>query len=33
MDNVRKAVIAGTWYPGDPSRLKSDIEGYLIVRG
>ena len=29
MDNVRKAVIAGTWYPGDPSRLKSDIEGYL----
>ncbi|MBW2649031.1 MAG: AmmeMemoRadiSam system protein B [Deltaproteobacteria bacterium] len=29
MNNVRKAVIAGTWYPGDPARLKSDIERYL----
>ncbi|MCK4535151.1 MAG: AmmeMemoRadiSam system protein B, partial [Syntrophobacterales bacterium] len=29
MDNVRKAVIAGTWYPGDPAQLKADIERYL----
>ena len=29
MDNIRKAVIAGTWYPGDAARLKADIEQYL----
>jgi len=29
MDNVRKAVIAGTWYPGDSARLKADIDKYL----
>ncbi len=29
MDNVRKANIAGTWYPGDPAQLKADIERYL----
>ncbi|MEA1971087.1 MAG: AmmeMemoRadiSam system protein B [Thermodesulfobacteriota bacterium] len=29
MDNIRKPVIAGTWYPGDPAQLRSDIEGYL----
>ena len=29
MDNVRKAVIAGSWYPGDPEQLKTDINRYL----
>jgi len=29
MDNIRKPVIAGTWYPGGPGQLKSDIEEYL----
>lgn len=29
VDNIRKPVIAGTWYPGDPAQLRSDIEGYL----
>ena len=29
MDNVRKAVIAGTWYPGDATQLKTDIDRYL----
>ncbi len=26
---VRKPMIAGAWYPADPVRLRSDIEGYL----
>ncbi|MEA2015016.1 MAG: AmmeMemoRadiSam system protein B [Thermodesulfobacteriota bacterium] len=29
MNNVRKAVIAGSWYPIDPVRLKTDITKYL----
>ena len=29
MEMVRKPMIAGTWYPADPVRLRSDIEGYL----
>jgi len=29
MDTVRKPVIAGTWYPANPARLRADIEGYL----
>jgi hypothetical protein len=29
MEMVRKPMIAGTWYPADPARLRSDIEGYL----
>ncbi len=29
MDTIRKPMIAGTWYPADPARLKADIEGYL----
>ena len=29
VDNIRKPRIAGTWYPGDPAQLRSDIEGYL----
>jgi AmmeMemoRadiSam system protein B/AmmeMemoRadiSam system protein A len=28
-DNVRKSVISGSWYPGNPSVLKSNIEDYL----
>jgi len=27
--NIRKSVIAGTWYPGDPSILTGDIRSYL----
>lgn len=26
---IRKSLIAGSWYPGDPGRLRSDIETYL----
>jgi AmmeMemoRadiSam system protein B/AmmeMemoRadiSam system protein A len=26
---VREAVIAGSWYPGDPEDLAADIDGYL----
>ncbi|MDD4091308.1 MAG: AmmeMemoRadiSam system protein B [Smithellaceae bacterium] len=29
MDNVRKSVIAGSWYPGDPSVLRREIAGYF----
>ncbi len=28
-DTIRKSVIAGSWYPGKPDVLRSDIEGYL----
>ncbi len=27
--DIRKSVIAGTWYPGDPSTLTGDIRSYL----
>jgi len=26
---IRKSLIAGSWYPGNPGRLRSDIEKYL----
>lgn len=29
MGNIRKSVIAGSWYPGDPALLKSDILNYI----
>lgn len=29
MENIRKSVIAGSWYPGKPSILKHDIEAYF----
>lgn len=29
MDALRKSVIAGSWYPGNPSVLKRDIAGFL----
>jgi len=29
MDAVRKSVIAGSWYPGNPSALRGDIEGFF----
>jgi hypothetical protein len=29
MDALRKSVIAGSWYPGDPSVLRRDIGGFL----
>jgi AmmeMemoRadiSam system protein B len=29
MDAVRKSVIAGSWYSGNPSTLRRDIEDYL----
>ena len=28
-DNVRRSVIAGTWYPGDPGQLRAMIDGFL----
>ncbi len=29
MEPIRKSVIAGSWYPGDPIKLRKDIEVYL----
>ena len=29
MEPIRKSVIAGSWYPADPIKLRKDIEGYL----
>lgn len=29
MDGIRKSVIAGSWYPGNPSVLRRDIEHYF----
>ena len=29
MSTIRKSVIAGSWYPGNPSILKRDIENYF----
>ena len=29
MNTIRKSVIAGSWYPGNPSILKKDIEHYF----
>jgi AmmeMemoRadiSam system protein B len=29
MNALRKSVIAGSWYPGNPSILKRDIENYF----
>ena len=29
MNNVRESVIAGSWYPGDPKILASEIDGFL----
>lgn len=29
METIRRPIIAGTWYPADPVRLRADIEGYL----
>ena len=29
MDVLRKSVIAGSWYPGDPSVLRKDIQNYF----
>ena len=28
---VRKPMIAGTWYPSDPERLRADVEEYLAA--
>ena len=27
--DIRKSIIAGTWYPGNPETLRSQIQGYL----
>jgi len=29
MDTLRRSVIAGSWYPGDPAVLREDIEKYF----
>lgn len=29
MEAIRKSVISGSWYPGNPIRLKTDIKKYL----
>jgi len=26
---LRKAAVAGSWYPGDPARLRAEVEGHL----
>ncbi len=31
IENVRPSPIAGTWYPGDPKKLASSIDGYLAA--
>jgi AmmeMemoRadiSam system protein B len=27
--SIRRSIIAGSWYPGEPARLKADVEKYL----
>lgn len=29
MKSIRRSVIAGSWYPGDPATLQADIAGYF----
>jgi AmmeMemoRadiSam system protein B len=29
MEKIRKSVIAGSWYPGEPSALRDDIARYI----
>ncbi|HOP36604.1 MAG TPA: AmmeMemoRadiSam system protein B, partial [Syntrophales bacterium] len=29
VQDIKKSVLAGTWYPGDPERLRADILSYL----
>jgi AmmeMemoRadiSam system protein B len=29
--SVRKAAVAGTWYPGDASEIAAEVEGYLAA--
>jgi len=29
MGKIRKSILAGSWYPGDPSVLRGDIAGYF----
>ncbi|OQX85207.1 hypothetical protein B6D60_08255 [candidate division KSB1 bacterium 4484_87] len=29
LQNIRKAVVAGTWYPGDPDQLRSEVSYFL----
>ena len=29
MEAVKKPMLAGTWYPADPVRLRTDIETYI----
>ena len=29
MNDIRKSIIAGSWYPGDPKVLSSDIDGFF----
>jgi AmmeMemoRadiSam system protein B/AmmeMemoRadiSam system protein A len=31
MDAVRPAVLAGSWYPGDPDRLRDEVDRYLAL--
>lgn len=31
--SVRKAAVAGTWYPGDAARIAAEVEAYLAVAG
>ena len=26
---IRRAAVAGTWYPGDPESIAAEVEGYL----
>jgi len=28
-EQIRESVIAGTWYPGNASRLRQEVEGFL----
>jgi len=31
MTNVRAPILAGTWYPGDPSALAAEVDGYIAA--
>jgi AmmeMemoRadiSam system protein B len=33
MAHVRRAAVAGTWYPDDPARLIAELDGHLALAG
>ena len=33
MDRIRRAAVAGQWYPGEPARLEAEVERHLAAAG